>query len=463
MFDLIVRGKDGFERVLNYNPHSSLLIWKDTGEKVKLDSVGMDYRETTATAEEYFPLCPTNPAGKTRSPKRLKIQMGLKCNFDCEYCNQASQPDSVNGNPKLVEKFLEHLDSWLIGEPDKIELWGGEPLVYWKSLKPLAIGLRAKFPNTNLMMITNGSLLDEEKIKFIEEVDISVGISHDGPGQYIRGPDPLNSKSLPFIKELYQRRFPVGKISFNCVLTKNNVVISDIRQYIAKQLDINEFDVNLSTEELFTPYEESVVHLGPIGKEENHDVMHKIFWESVIKGSLPTVHNKLQGFFSSIASGKKSITLGQKCSMDSPTNLAIDLYGNVLTCQNTSADDPKHLIGNIDDFDNIKLNSSTHWSQRKECPKCPVLHLCVGSCMFTHDELWTAGCNSSFTYNLALFASAIYYLTSYVLVKIEGADIRGRGINSVDVINIEEIDSGKIWDRFNKKEPARIIPISVIS
>lgn len=460
MFDLIVRGKDKFKQILTYNPHDSSLVWEETGIRVNLVSVGMQYNDNFKEVIPYFPLSPTNPAGKNKAVKKLKIQMGLKCNYNCEYCNQASQPDTVNGNPKEVANFLSHLDTWIEGEPDKVELWGGEPLLYWKSLKPLAIGIRERFPNTNIMMITNGSLLNDEKIKFIEDMDISVGISHDGPGQYIRGPDPLLTDSLQYIKKLYAKRFPVGKISFNCVLTKNNLCISEIRQHIAKYLDIPEFDVNLSTEELFTPYEESVIHLGPVNEVEHSDVVHKVFWESVIKGSLPTVHGKLQGFFSTIASGTSSEGLGQKCSMDNPNNLSVDLFGNVLTCQNTSADDARHKIGHVDNFSNIKLTSSTHWSQRKECPKCPVLQLCKGSCMFTHDDLWTAGCNSSFTYNVALLASAIYHLTGYVLVEIRGDNIRDRCVSSINVLDIVEIESGDIWKRFSNKQS--IIPIKKV-
>jgi hypothetical protein len=81
--------------------------------------------------------------------------------------------------------------------------------------------------------------------------------------------------------------------------------------------------------------------------------------------------------------------------------------------------------------------------------------------MFTHDDLWTAGCNSSFTYNIALFASAIYYLTSYVLVEIQGKNIRGRGVDSINVLDIQEIESGNIWKRFSNK-PQTVIPIKKI-
>ena len=80
--------------------------------------------------------------------------------------------------------------------------------------------------------------------------------------------------------------------------------------------------------------------------------------------------------------------------------------------------------------------------------------------MFTHDDLWTAGCNSSFTYNVALLASAIYHLTGYVLVEIRGDNIRDRCVSSINVLDIVEIESGDIWKRFSNKQS--IIPIKKV-
>ena len=465
MFKLTLSGSDGFTRSASYNPHRSILCWADTGELISLESVGQEYRTVVDTSEPYFPLSPTNPRGKNRDVKRLKIQLGFKCNFSCEYCNQASTENSEDGNPKAVEHYLKTLDTWLIGSPKRIELWGGEPLLYWKSLQPLARGLRARFPDTQLLMITNGSLLDDAKIAFIEEVDLCIAISHDGPGQPVRGPDPLESKALPFIQKLYALRKPVGKIAFNCVLTKDNLSISKIRQHIADKMGLNEHGVSLTTEELFTPYEESVSHLGPDTDIEHEDVLHKLFWESAVKGSMPSVHSKLKSFFDGLAVAKSSASLGQKCSADDPSNLSMDLYGNVLTCQNTTATDAKHNIGNVSDFENIKLNSSTHWSQREECPNCPVLQICRGSCMFTTGDVWTMGCNSSYTYNMSVLASALYFLTGYVLTEITSMSpfgIRNMGKLTQKVLDVDDISSGRIWDRFTEKPVKKVINIHSI-
>ncbi len=52
--------------------------------------------------------------------------------------------------------------------------------------------LREAFPESKFSLITNGSLLSREKLDFIAEHDIEITISHDGPGQHLRGPDPFD-------------------------------------------------------------------------------------------------------------------------------------------------------------------------------------------------------------------------------------------------------------------------------
>ncbi len=134
---------------------------------------------------------------------------------------------------------------------------------------------------------------------------------------------------------------------------------------------------------------------------------------------------KIKGFVDSVRHARPASTLGQKCGMDKADNLAVDLHGHVLTCQNVSAastgpNGQSHLIGKLDDLAGVKMKTSTHWSQRSECTSCPVLQLCQGSCMFLHGPLWDAGCDASYSDNIPFFAAALEYLTGCKPVYIEG-------------------------------------------
>ena len=72
---------------------------------------------------------------------------------------------------------MQQLEGWFAGGEDgqgagvKIEFWGGEPFVYWKLLKPLGEAVKARYPNAQLSIVTNGSLFDDEKLAWVEAPD----------------------------------------------------------------------------------------------------------------------------------------------------------------------------------------------------------------------------------------------------------------------------------------------------
>ena len=73
--------------------------------------------------------------------------------------------------------FIETIKTQLKGEPQNIQLWGGEPLVYIRTLKPLVAELKRLYPNAKFTMITNGSLLTRGINDWIMDNDIGVSMS----------------------------------------------------------------------------------------------------------------------------------------------------------------------------------------------------------------------------------------------------------------------------------------------
>ena len=68
----------------------------------------------------------------------LRIQLGLKCNMSCKYCAQSDRENERwVSSPKDVPAFIEKLRASGIKVHGVIELWGGEPFVYWKTLQKL--------------------------------------------------------------------------------------------------------------------------------------------------------------------------------------------------------------------------------------------------------------------------------------------------------------------------------------
>jgi len=128
-----------------------------------------------------------------------------------------------------------------------------------------------------------------------------------------------------------------------------------------------------------------------------------------------------------------------------------------MTCQNVSSleiskNHEPHLGGTLTDYDNVKITSSTHWSNRKECSSCPVLHVCKGACMFLDEKFWEISCANAYSDNVALFALAIQAITGYIPTMIKG---EGLPLERQDIF-------GTIFEH-KEKPTKKIIPIKVVS
>jgi len=388
--------------------------------------------------------------------------MGLKCNYACSYCNQAHQPHDPVGGPEDAEELIQKMkENFNFGVYDKfrLEFWGGEPMVYWKTLKPLAEKIKKVYPNAGFMMVTNGSLLTREKVDWLNQHGFSIGMSHDGPlHAQNRGPDPLDEPVAKDAVVYALKTMGAMRFTFNCVLTRENVSIASVRNFIMDKLNkrhvgfenpgVDQRELQVTTEELMLPYDDSGMAHSLQTIDEKKEILHNLFDETIEdKNQFSwTIYQKIKSFYESIVYGRPAEAVGQKCGMDKEDNIAIDMKGNVTTCQNTSSL-TKHNIGNIEDFDNIRLTNSYHWSTRKECPSCPVVQLCQGACLFLEDQYWEQACENLFWYNLAMLSAALFKMTDgLVLTEIRGERIRFDSVTSIPVIDINYMKTGeKSW------------------
>ena len=416
------------QRRMIYNSSLSTLLWEDGTPVLDNVLVQPDVLEPAKINHVKSDL------------KTIKIQLGLSCNFECDYCNQRFVPHSDSTNPSDVVPFVSNMSSWYEGGEDGLgtgshfEFWGGEPLVYWKTLKPLAEAIILKYPNAEKSIITNGSLFDTEKIDWLDKHNFTVSISHDGPGQFVRGPDPLEDPNCKQqILELFKRLAPKQKTSFNAMINSKNTSRSSIEEYFVNLIKENLGDEYLQYlvigEGTFVDAYDEGGLANSLLDEEEEIKYRNLALNELRSGKVTrfiTISSKVSKFISSIINGTRIESLGQKCGMDKPDNIALDLNGNVLTCQNVSSKSLNpagisHHIGNVSDLKNIKLDSSTHWSDRTECPNCPVIHLCKGACMFLSGGLWEASCNNAYSDNILEFCIGIEEISGYIPMHIEGA------------------------------------------
>lgn len=439
----------------------------ETNRLTDADGKVFEYPKIVKTPrEEYKSFDKDRPLKKSRHIQLLKIQLGLSCNYSCDYCSQKFVERAPETSKKDIDAFMEKLSVLEFDEERglKIEFWGGEPFVYWKTLRPLAEALKQRFKTwkrpPNFSVITNGSILNEEIIDWLMMMNFSVAISHDGPGQHVRGPDPFEDpEHKKLVLGFYRQMSRLKKgFSFNAMLNAQNISRKRIYDWFVEFT--GDPNVILGEGGIVDSYDADGMQNSLQTKQQHFDFRRTAFADIfTTQGNIgfKMQLDKIDGFIRNVLAHDEARYLGQKCGMDDEHTLAIDLRGNVMTCQNVSSletgkNGESHHGGNLADYDAVAIKTATHWSNRVECPKCPVLHLCKGACMFLDKEFWDVSCANSYSDNVAMFALAIEKITGYIPTLIKQ-----------DELPLERQDIfGTVYEH---KEDAkkRIIPIKIVS
>lgn len=451
----------------------------ETGDEKKFtyDNVLNILRDETGYVFEYqepkSPLMPESipfskdkPLKKSKSITTIKIQLGLSCNYSCDYCSQRFVERPPETSKKDIEDFMKKLDVLEFDEAKglRFEFWGGEPLVYWKTLKPLAEAIADKFAHwknrPSFGMVTNGSLLTKEICSWLYYMNFGIGISHDGPGQHVRGPDPFQDpEKKAIILEFYKIMHEQRRISFNTMMNKHNTSRKAVYDWFVKETGIE--DVVIGEGSFIDAYDEAAIDNSLETYAEHFAYRQNAFNDIYFTGGNIGFNNTLQkidNFIGGVLNHIDSKYVGQKCGMEDEHTIAIDLKGNVVTCQNVSIMDiskngESHLGGNLADYDNVELKTATHWKNRPNCAGCPVVHICRGSCMYLEGKYWDVTCDNAYSDAIAIFAIGIARITNgYIPVAINCKDL--------------PLHRQDIWGTLvehEEKPKQKIIPIKVVA
>ncbi len=115
--------------------------------------------------------------------KALCLNVAQSCNMACEYCFASSYTQEKDLMP--LEVALKAVD-WLVAHSGRrrhleIDFFGGEPLLNW-SIIPAVVEHARKYEDKvfAFTLTTNGLLLTEDKIDFLNRENIQVVMSLDG-------------------------------------------------------------------------------------------------------------------------------------------------------------------------------------------------------------------------------------------------------------------------------------------
>ena len=166
----------------------NMVLDVDGGSVHILDDVAYElvdlYEENTKETYEFNP----NFVNRQKVVKALCLHVSHDCNLRCKYCF-ASQGDFGGAKEIMNFEVGKAAIDYLIANSGnrrnlEIDFFGGEPLMNFDVVKQLVEygreAEKARGKNIRFTITTNGVLLDDEKIKYINENMHNVVLSLDG-------------------------------------------------------------------------------------------------------------------------------------------------------------------------------------------------------------------------------------------------------------------------------------------
>lgn len=177
------------------------------------------------------------------------------CNLACDYCYQGVGNERSSGARMSYEK-LEDIIREILSRPrrDIQFLWhGGEPLLAGIDFYKKALELQAKHNVHNCSIWngfqTNGSLLDQQWMKFINDNGFGLSMSFDGL-EFIHDKHRKTHEGKGTYKELVKtfKLLQDFEIPFNVITVINDELVPFVDEYwnLIKQLDIKNLDIHPS-------------------------------------------------------------------------------------------------------------------------------------------------------------------------------------------------------------------------
>jgi radical SAM protein with 4Fe4S-binding SPASM domain len=378
----------------------------------------------------------TGSIEKSNKPRRMRIQLGQACNYDCSYCFQKDigSPLERRESP-FMDMFFNNMKKFDISDLQEIQPWGGEPFLYWKDMKKLFEFFDK--PGMTWYISTNGSTLHKKHIDFFKRMKsrIQIGISHDGPGQEeLRGEEIFDK---PRVREVLKSIKEVDNVSWsvNTVVTKSNYNVFEMSEFF--------YDIFKGLDSISTPWHYQVGRLYTDALEVDHHYsqsdelilsgdelkqfgkLHRKFLKVIKDSPMNYNYNNIDGmvnctnFSHDVIQSIVRVINNQheqthaheastNCGVDWKHNLDMDLRGNVLSCVHSDKKVRSGHMSNIHEVRLVGLDMARKKSPVRGCLKCPVRKQCSGSCpLKLSDETFEKNCAIEKTFYLGFMETAL--------------------------------------------------------
>lgn len=128
---------------------------------------------------------------------KFHLLLGPACNMCCRHCSQTDEKTVKRFGKNITDKVWQTLKNYMVYSKDcaiddvfcptrKIIFWGGEALLHWDLIKDIVTCAKKEVGFTcssyfQFSIISNGLLLTQDKVDFINENRIGFCFSYDAP------------------------------------------------------------------------------------------------------------------------------------------------------------------------------------------------------------------------------------------------------------------------------------------
>lgn len=306
------------------------------------------------------------------------LLLGPACNMTCRHCTQTPIKNCFDLSPQGkdlsqdVKDFIVKWSKlpWKYGEknPKRFYFWGGEPLLYWETIKKLVLEFESLgVKSLSYRIFSNGLLLNDEVVEFCNKHDIWFIMSLDAPNATaVRNAVPSEDKLELFLK--------IKKRTVNTVFNaiNNNMIIAmKALEYLLPGTEVTCGFINVLSDIPkdiydFKPGEayRAVTELGMYMLQSGNKYMLKWFtsklwrmyhWDKdeFIEYPYPPCHPGM-------------------------VSISVDFKGNVYRCHNDS-----FKVGRItEDFNSLQDRHLEQWRKLlpPKCMECEHLDICRCIC-----------------------------------------------------------------------------------
>jgi radical SAM protein with 4Fe4S-binding SPASM domain len=293
----------------------------------------------------------------------FKIILNKQCNMNCVYCLQGKKYNIVRETPMSPEEFAKFFP-----EDRKYDIvyFGGEPFLSYDYFIKLTDLIKEKNPNVKFSVVTNGSLITEERVKELNERRIRVTISHDAVAQKITRDkvDILETNGKTISK--------IERIGFISTLTKHNWNYFKNWEYFEnfrKKYNIKQPTVfHMNVRDLLNNIDDDMFIYNNKEYEKMLDEVYEQLKNDILSDNRESY--AFRAFWKNFTRIYYECILGNGVTpcYSNKNILNVDTHGNIYACHNSNI-----INGNIKDLKNVKIN---RLKIRKECEICSIKDFC---------------------------------------------------------------------------------------